>query len=107
LKILKNLVPEVKELAYEIEKGGLKVVNKRMEEISIPGQLTLQELEVDKKTNLNPKYTFSNFIVGSFNELAYAAAIGCCKKSRPGLQPIFRLWWSRARKNSSFTSNRK
>src|SRR3989344_7973040 len=32
-------------------------------------QLDFQEFNVDKETNLNPRYTFSNFIVGSFNEL--------------------------------------
>jgi len=29
----------------------------------------------NKKTNLNPRYTFENFIVGDFNELVHAAAL--------------------------------
>jgi chromosomal replication initiator protein len=36
-------------------------------------QPSLIELKVDPKTNLNPRYTFKNFIVGSSNELAHAA----------------------------------
>ena len=32
------------------------------------------ELAVDYDTNLNSRYTFNNFIVGSFNELAHAAS---------------------------------
>lgn len=36
-------------------------------------QLPITELKVDPLTNLNPRYTFDTFIVGSSNELAYAA----------------------------------
>jgi len=91
LKILKNLVPEVKELSYQIEKGGLKIIDKNIEkkDFSSPGQLTFQELEVDKKTNLNPKYTFSNFVVGSFNELAYAGAMAVVKNPGQVYNPFF------------------
>lgn len=32
------------------------------------------EASVSKKDNLNPKYTFENFIIGPFNEVAYSAA---------------------------------
>jgi chromosomal replication initiator protein len=32
------------------------------------------EPSVNKKDNLNPKYTFENFIIGPFNEVAYSAA---------------------------------
>lgn len=35
---------------------------------------TLKDISVNPLTNLNPRYTFDNFIVGSFNELAHAAA---------------------------------
>lgn len=42
-----------------------------------------------KSTNLNPRYTFDNFIVGSSNDLAYAAARGVA--DNPGLKynPLF------------------
>ena len=89
LKILRGLIPEVKELSYQIEKGGLKVVEKKDEEVSPPAQLTFQELEIDKKTNLNPKYNFSNFVVGSFNELAYAAAMAVVKNPGQVYNPFF------------------
>jgi chromosomal replication initiator protein len=89
LKILRGLIPEVKELSYQIEKGGLKIVEKKDEEVSPPAQLTFQELEIDKKTNLNPKYNFSNFVVGSFNELAYAAAMAVVKNPGQVYNPFF------------------
>jgi chromosomal replication initiator protein len=89
LKILKSLIPDVKELSYQIEKSGLKIVDRKLEEALPPAQLTLQELEVDKKTNLNPKYTFANFVVGSFNELAYAAAMAVVKNPGQVYNPFF------------------
>jgi chromosomal replication initiator protein len=88
-KILKNLLPEVKELSYQIEKGGIKIIEKRERQNPTPGQLIFQELEIDKKTNLNPKYTFSNFIVGSFNELAYAGAMAVIKNPGQVYNPFF------------------
>jgi chromosomal replication initiator protein len=89
LKILKNLIPGVKELSYQIEKSGLKISDRKLEENLPPAQLTFQEFEVDKKTNLNPKYTFENFVVGSFNELAYAAAMAVVKNPGQVYNPFF------------------
>ena len=44
---------------------------------------------LDRATPLNPRYTFDTFIVGSFNELAHAAALAVSE--RPGLtyNPLF------------------
>jgi chromosomal replication initiator protein len=38
---------------------------------------------------VNPKYTFENFIVGSSNELAYAAAYACAGGGGPRYNPLF------------------
>ena len=91
LKILRNTDERIKEVKYAVETPGRKVQilePPKLEEIKSP-QLRFEELEVDKKTNLNPRYTFDNFVVGSFNELAYAAALGITKN--PGLtyNPFF------------------
>src|SRR3989344_288640 len=50
-------------------------------------QLEFKEFSVDRETNLNPKYTFDTFIVGSFNELAHAAALS--KKRNPILKILY------------------
>lgn len=40
-------------------------------------------------TTLNPKYTFSNFIVGKNNELAHAAAVAAAKNPGSAYNPLF------------------
>ena len=45
----------------------------------IEKQKPLIELKIDSETNLNPRYTLKSFIVGSSNELAYAALTAVIK----------------------------
>ena len=51
--------------------------------------LPLPENVVNRDDNLNPRYTFESFVIGSFNELAHAAAQAVIKS--PGLMynPLF------------------
>ncbi len=43
----------------------------------------------DDKLNLNPKYTFANFIVGKNNELAHAASLAVAKTPGKAYNPLF------------------
>ena len=52
-------------------------------------QLNFPEFSVDPTTNLNPKYTFDTFIVGSHNELAQAAALAITKNPGTRYNPLF------------------
>ncbi len=52
-------------------------------------EMSFRELSVDPDTNLNPRYTLENFIVGSFNELAHAAAQSIIKNLGTGYNPLF------------------
>jgi len=88
-KILHSLDEEIKEIKYEIGKPGLKVFKKTPIPFIESGQLEFQEFEIDKETNLNPRYTFDNFIVGPFNELAQAAAWAVAKNPGQVYNPFF------------------
>ena len=52
-------------------------------------QLNFPEFSIDTETNLNPKYTFENFIVGANNELAQAAALAVSKNPGTRYNPLF------------------
>ncbi len=89
LKILHGLDEEIKEVQYKIGKTDLKILKKSPVSFSEMGQLKFQEFKVDKNTNLNPKYTFENFIIGSFNELAHASAWATAKNPGFVYNPLF------------------
>ncbi len=46
-------------------------------------------VNINPETNLNPRYTFDNFIVGGNNELAYAASISITKNLGTNYNPFF------------------
>src|SRR3989344_7799561 len=53
------------------------------------GQLAFQEMRVDTKTNLNPRYTLNSFIVGPFNELAHSATAAIIENVGVKYNPLF------------------
>lgn len=98
LRALRNLSSEIKELKFIInpvgsfpaaEQNARLLAKKPSAATSVIVEQSFQEFEIDRETNLNPKYTFENFIVGSFNELAQAA--GRAVVSGPGeiYNPLF------------------
>lgn len=52
-------------------------------------ELPMQDLYINRDDNLNPRYTFDRFIVGTFNELAYAAAQAVIKRPQSAYNPLF------------------
>lgn len=52
-------------------------------------ELPLADLYVNKDDNLNPKYTFNSFVVGPFNELAYAVAQAVIENPGTSYNPLF------------------
>src|SRR4030043_1896271 len=91
LKTLHELSEEIKEVKYIIGKSKLKIIEteKTPDVLPITNQLEFQEFQVNKDTNLNPKYTFDTFVVGPFNELPHAAAIAVSKKPGFIYNPLF------------------
>ncbi len=94
LRALRNISPETKEIEFIISAlpspetiARIATAPKRKDIET--GSQSFPELEVNKDTNLNPRYTFDNFIVGSFNELAQAAAQAVVKNLGKLYNPLF------------------
>lgn len=92
LKILRSLDKDIRLVEFIVKsanpptlKGRKAGSEKRVDD----SQLQFREFKIDQKTNLNPRYNFDNFVVGSFNELAQAAAWAVSEN--PGLtyNPLF------------------
>lgn len=81
--IISPTLPKKEKDQKNIEKGDeRRVVDQKKNELPI------KDNYIDLNDNLNPKYIFDSFVVGSFNELAYASAQAIIKK--PGFyNPLF------------------
>lgn len=92
LKALRNAVPEVRALEYTItkidDKGRVKNENNTIK-TAFSNDLGLSELYINRDSNLNPKYTFESFVVGPFNEVAYAAAQAVVKNPGMNYNPLY------------------
>lgn len=101
LRILRNFNSEIKDLKISLNPTNkpnsyfshLKPVKSEVkpEKQANPNtnQLGFLDFEINRNTNLNPKYTFDNFIIGSFNELAHAAAMSVLKNPGRSYNPLF------------------
>lgn len=88
-KTLRDIDAGTKEVKYIIDKQELKILKRDRILLPITDQLEFPEFKIDKETNLNPRYTFENFIVGSFNELPHAAALAVSKEPGFIYNPLF------------------
>lgn len=92
LKSLRNLKDSVHAIEYVVNKEESR---RRDDRISLnktssgTKELPLSESSVNKDDNLNPRYTFENFVIGPFNELAHAAAQAVIKKPGIMYNPLF------------------
>jgi len=90
LRALRELSEGVRVVEYVITKEKSVVENKTPILIShSENELPLGDLYVDKRDNLNPRYTFDSFIIGPFNDLAHAAAQAVLKSPGVVYNPFF------------------
>ncbi len=89
LKTLRSRDPYIRNIEFVIGKTEqTPVVPHITHHTETAHSLPLQQLYINKKDNLNSRYTFSNFIIGAFNELAYSAGQAIINK--PGVyNPLF------------------
>jgi chromosomal replication initiator protein len=93
LKTLVDFNSEIRGVEYIIAKQD-SVKAKQQEythdiKTFINKELPLQDLYINKDDNLNPRYVFDSFIVGPFNEIAYATGQAIIKKPGKVYNPFF------------------
>lgn len=89
LKIVRDISYEFRNIEYLIVKDERRKVAKETKTPRGVVELPLDEFYINKSDNLNPRYTFDTFVIGSFNNLAYSAAQAVL--NRPGItyNPLF------------------
>jgi len=86
LKTVKEKIENIKSIEYEVSEG---TITKKTIRRKIIFQHKISIFEVNPSTNLNPRYRFDNFVVGSNNELAFAAAEGVVNNLGSYINPLF------------------
>src|SRR3989339_1985578 len=93
-KIIADSYENMRAVEYTITKVEAA---KEMERVEAPvesgnyinKELPLRDLYINPEDNLNPRYHFNSFIVGSFNELAYAASLAIIDNPGTKYNPFF------------------
>lgn len=88
LKTLRDVSPYVRSVEYEVVQRS----DKRSEGSktqTVNAALPLEEYYINKSDNLNPKYSFENFVIGPYNALAHAAAKTVSDKPGIAYNPLF------------------
>ncbi len=95
LATLRNIDDSTKKVEYIVENkaGSVLKLRKTKPQLSVERefneQLPLVELKSDPETGLNSKYSINSFVIGSSNELVYAAAMAVVKEVGKKYNPLF------------------
>ncbi len=79
----------VNSMLREMGIGLSGVVYELLESGTVPRNLTRDDMFSAPRTQLNPKYTFENFVVGACNEFAHAAAKSVATSPSRRYNPLF------------------
>lgn len=92
LRVLREVFEGVRSVDFHTVKLETLQKKKEQAEAKINNQnhtLPLQDLYVNKDDGLNQKYTFTNFVVGRFNDLAFSASQAAIKNLGLVYNPLF------------------
>ncbi|MFA5751321.1 MAG: chromosomal replication initiator protein DnaA [Candidatus Paceibacterota bacterium] len=88
-KIITDEYGGMRAVEYVISKTESEKEYKKEKENYINRELPLKDLYVSPEDNLNPRYRFDSFVVGPFNELAYAASQAILENPGTKYNPFF------------------
>jgi chromosomal replication initiator protein len=90
LKVLRGLDNSIRTVEYVIHRTAPSPERRQARQpVQENASLDLGSLYIDRRDNLNPRYTFETFIVGPFNELAHAAAKAILERPGATYNPLF------------------
>ena len=94
LESIRGQAPEIREVRYTIGRPKAELVRHDFSNIVLERELESRSVpevdkDIDQTTNLNKKYTFESFVVGSNNELAHAASLAVTKNLGKLYNPLF------------------
>ena len=94
LESIRNQNSEIREVRYAIGRPKVELARHDFPNIVLERELESMsnsdiDKDIDRATNLNKKYSFEAFIVGSNNELAHAACLAITKNLGKLYNPLF------------------
>ena len=94
IQSIRNLSPEVRDIKYVVGKPKIDLTRQDLSKIILDNELEnknemVPDADIDKNTNLNKKYSFGSYVVGSNNELAHAACLAVTKNLGKLYNPLF------------------
>lgn len=89
LKTVRDSVDSIRVVEYVVSRQEPRRSAERIPVKPTGPELPLSDYYVNRSDNLNPRYTFDTFVVGPFNELAYAAAQAVANAPGIAYNPLF------------------
>lgn len=89
LKTLREISESIRSVEITVCKHDKAKKQSQAKQKIVANELPLNDYYINKEDNLNPRYTFDNFIIGPFNELAHAASQAIIKQPGIVYNPLF------------------